>query len=125
MKPALVLLFLIYVISTWAEQAVEIRDPTCVCPPKGSFKRLSHYITFCGKEMKEINQRHKEKVVQTTCEDNFIYHCPQLSAPSVIIEKCHEMCMHPPKEIFRNSKLKGQTVPPYLRMCVNQTQLGK
>jgi len=128
MKTALVLLHLIYVTSTGALEVLNIPDPTCFCPHNVP-RKIKHHSDpeFCGNELREMNKRSNEKVIQTTCDDKYVYECPRFNAPSVIIQRCgnEQLCMHPPKGIFRNGYFKDKKVPVGLRMCVNQTELGK
>jgi len=97
-----------------------IDAPKCICP------HGSKYAQYCGSELKELNNNARTKVLQTACQDQFVYWCKRPNQISRIAENCQYSCVKPTQEFqAKYTEFAGWRVAPDLRWCINLSQSGK
>jgi len=118
-------LFTMFIVSSAQLEPAQVLDdyvkaPKCKCPEGVTWS------DYCGYELKELNSNASKKVLQTNCEDNFVYKCKKSTQTSEITKKCHHTCVIPSEEIkSKYNYLSTKRVAPVFRWCIDPSEPGR
>jgi len=100
----------------------KIDAPKCRCP----HGITSGVFEYCGFELKELNNNASKKVVQTQCQDQFVYRCLKPNQISKISDTCEYSCVKPTSELkAKYTNVANFRVDQSYRWCINFSQSGR
>jgi len=96
-------------------------SPQCTCPfGSGAFGTL-----YCGRDLKELNSNASQKVLQSNCQDEFLYMCAHPKEHARIFQKCKNSCVIPTEEIQMKYNMTKYVVSPRFRWCIKLSETGR
>jgi len=121
------LLLTVFIVSSRQTEPAEffhrvVKVPNCTCPDG-----VEHnWNWYCGYELKELNSKASEKVLQTSCEDYEAYECSQPKQISKLKKRCYFRCVVPSDKIKAKYKyLSAKSDSLRMRWCVDPPEPGR